>query len=49
MSISSSCYARHANTMKDQWTAKLKEAVDSGDMEQVRNVICEMEEFLFSE
>ena len=49
MSVSSSNYADHANTMKARWTAALTAAIESGDMERVRKVVDEMEEFLFSE
>ena len=49
MSISSSNYADHANTMKARWTAALTAAIESGDMERVRKVVDDMKEFFFSE
>ena len=49
MSMASSLYADHATFMKERWTKKLREAIDSGDLEKVRAVVDEMEAFLFCE
>ena len=49
MSMASSSYADHATFMKERWTKKLREAIESGDMDRVSAVVDEIEAFLFCE
>ena len=49
MSMSTSFYADHANTMKSEWVALLNAALAAGSLEQVAEVMAKMEAFWFSE
>jgi len=49
MSMASSSYADYATLMKDRWAKKLREAIESGDLEKVSAVVDEIEAFLFCE
>ena len=49
MSMASSLYADYATLMKDRWAKKLREAIDSGDLEKVSAVVDEIEAYLFCE
>lgn len=52
MSISSYLYAEHANNMKNNWTNKLREILNSSAADRdskIKDLLIQMEKFQFSE
>lgn len=49
MSIQSSFYAEHANSMREEWVEDLNEAIENEDWEEVEELRNKMEDFTFTE